>query len=90
MRISLSNVPTAELPSTSAQKSRNCSRHEAIPTNPSVVPTAARQEEQSATGTVAIVTLVRCSRQYAPSVVRKQKFPLNPAKIDPYIAEHAT
>ena len=89
MRTSLSPVPSVELPSYSVPKNRNYSHHEAMPTIPNAVPTVARQEEQSATGTPVIVLRVKCFRLYAPNVDRKQKYRSNPAKIDPYIAEHA-
>ena len=59
--------------------------------SPSDALLAARQESQSVTGVVATVTdPARCSPQCAPSVVRKPKYRLSPAKADRCIVASAT
>jgi len=59
--------------------------------SPSDALLAARQERQSVTGAAATVTdPARCSLRCAPSVVRKPKYRLSPAKADRCIVASAT
>ena len=56
------------------------------------VPHAAKQGSQSVTEMVVTATGpdARCSRPYAPTVVRIPKYRSSPAKVDRYIAVSAT
>jgi hypothetical protein len=81
-----------ELASLSAPRNKSSSSPKAILTSPSGVQLVVRQERQSVTvPVVATATgLARCSPQCVLSAVRRQKYRLSPARVDPYIAASAT
>ena len=79
-----SNALIVELLSLSALRNKSSSNPKVILTSPSAVPHAAKQGRHSVTELVATGPSGRCSRQYAPSVAKKPKYHLSPAKVDQY------
>ena len=92
MRKNHSSVPTVELPSLSALRSKSSSNLKATLMNQSAVPHAARPERHHATEMTATATdpSARCSPQYVLSVAKTPKYLSSPERIDQYIVVNAT
>jgi len=73
-------------------RSKSSSNPRAILMILSAAPHAARQEKQSDTEMIATAAVLaaKCFRQYAPSVAKIPKYPLNPVRGDRCIAAIAT
>ena len=92
MRTSQSSVPIVGLPSLSALRNKSFSNLRAILMSPSAVPHVAKQGRQSDTEIVTTATgpHAKCFLQYAPSVAKIPKYPLNLVLVDQCIVAIAT
>ena len=82
-----------EQPSLSVLRSRNFLLPKAIPTNQNGAPLVARPEKQSVMEMAVMAPTghaAKCFPRYVPSVARKPKCRLSPAKVDQYTAVNVT
>ena len=90
MRISLYSVLIVAKNSLLLLVSKSSTRLVIYRMNPGVVPNAVEQGKQSVTEILGTDHNVRCSRWYAPIVVKTPKYRSNPAKTGRSIAVTAT